>query len=103
MMEPGWWYTVSDVIYFQECHTCEKRLGKDHQDTTQCPKYPEKINKRKNSDSKKTQGNNQRVCTGSVRDRVLKPRQDRDYTEPGSDDTDMEEDPEEMQPGHELL
>jgi hypothetical protein len=36
--EPGWWYTVSDVICFQECRACKKRLGKDHQDATRCPK-----------------------------------------------------------------
>ncbi len=55
--EPGWWCTVSDVIYFQECRACEKRLGKDHQ---------------------------------------------RNYTEPDSDDADMLEDQEEMQPSSHL-
>ena len=44
--DPGWWYTVSDDIYFQECRTCERRLGKDHQDTTRCPKCPANISKK---------------------------------------------------------
>ena len=98
--ESGWWYTVSDDIYFQECRTCERRLGKDHQDATRCPKCPEKISKRKNPDSKKTQGKSQIVRSGPVNDRTLRPRLDRNDTEPDSDDANMTEDSEEMQQGY---
>ncbi len=98
--EPGWWYTVSDVICFQECRACKKRLGKDHQDATRCPKCPKKIRKRKNSGSKKTEEKNQIVRKDAADDRALRPRQDCNYAVTDSDDEDMEEDPEEMQQGH---
>ena len=53
--EPGWWYTVSSDMWYQGCQSCKRRLGKDHQDATRCPKCPAKISKRKNSGSKNTQ------------------------------------------------
>ena len=27
--DPGWWYTVSEEVRFQECGTCSKRMGDD--------------------------------------------------------------------------
>ena len=77
-----------------------RRLGKDHQDATRCPRCPAKISKRKNSDSKKTQVKIQIVCSGPANDRTLSPRLDHNYPEPDSDDANMEEDSEEMQQGY---
>ena len=90
--EPGWWYTVSDDIYFQECRTCKNRLGNDHHDAKRWPQCPAKSSKRKNSDSKKNQGDRQMARPGPTRDRASRPRMDRNYTEPDSDDANMEED-----------
>jgi hypothetical protein len=64
----GWWYTVSKDIYFQEYRSCERRLDKDHQDVTRCPRCPVKIS-----------------------------RLHHNYAEADSDDANMEEDSEEIQ------
>jgi hypothetical protein len=74
-----------------------RRLDKDHQDATRCPRCPAKISKRKNSDSKKTQVKIQIVCSGPANDRTLSPRLDHNYPEPDSDDANMEEDSKDMQ------
>jgi hypothetical protein len=94
--EPGWWYTVLDDIYFQECRKCKNRLCNDHHDAKRCPQCPAKINKRKNSGSKKNQGESQMARPGPARDRASRPRLDRNYAEPDSDDANMEEDSEDV-------
>ena len=90
--ELGWWYTVSDDISFQECRTCEKRSGKDH--NSKCLKN----RKRKNTGSRKSQEKKQteeHTTVGNLR--TLRPRQDHNYLIPDSDDEDMKENPEEIQ------
>jgi len=73
-------------------YACKKRLGKDHEDATRCPTKEAKINKRKNSGSKKNQGKSQMSRPGQAKDRALRPRLDHNYAEPDSDDANMEED-----------
>jgi DNA-directed RNA polymerase subunit RPC12/RpoP len=92
--EPGWWYTVSNDMWYQGCSSCKNRIGKDHQDTNRCPECPAKIKKRKNPDSKKTQGKNQKGRVEQTNDRPSRSGPTHNYAEP-SDDPSMDEDSEE--------
>jgi hypothetical protein len=93
-------YTVSGNINFQECRVCRRRFGKDHRDTIRCPKFPQKNRKRKTSDSKQTQDKKQTTEYTSTDDRILRPKQDRDYFIPNSIEDDTEDNPEDMQQGY---
>jgi hypothetical protein len=81
-------------MWYQGCSSCKNRIGKDHQDTNRCPKCPAKIKKRKNPDSKKTQGKNQKGRVEQTNDRPSRSGPTHNYAEP-SDDPSMDEDSEE--------
>ena len=81
-------------MWYQGCSSCKNRIGKDHQDTNRCPECPAKIKKRKNPDSKKTQGKNQKGSVEQTNDRPSRSGPTRNYVEP-SDDPNMDEDSEE--------
>ena len=89
--EPGWWYTVSDEMWYQGCRWYNNRWDKDHQDEKRCPRCPAKLSKRKNSGSKKTQGKSQKGLTERTNDRPPRSRPTHDYAE-YSEDSNMEED-----------
>ncbi len=81
-------------MWYQGCRSCKNRTGKDHQDTDRCPECLAKIKKRKNPDSKKTQGKNQKGHVEQTNDRSSRSGPTHNYAE-SSDDPSMDEDSEE--------
>jgi hypothetical protein len=93
--EPGWWYTVSNEMWYQGCSTCKNRIGKDHQDADRCPECPLKVSKRKKPGSKKNQGKNQKGLLDQASNSPQRSERIHNYAESPDDlmDEDLEEAP----------